>query len=104
MPRVRTAVTAGDHIDWITTSPEAIRFTDWSNVVQNERNWPELLDLHHRVDGLVDLGLGHVALVAVLDVAARLHRHGDIDDADRRLVLQRRLALELGADQIGPAA
>src|ERR1700694_4582787 len=43
MPRVRTAVTAGDHIDWITTSPEAIRFTDWSNVVQNERNCPDFL-------------------------------------------------------------
>src|SRR6201990_3103193 len=43
MPRERTAVTAGDHIDWITTSPDAIRFTDWSNVVQNERNWPERL-------------------------------------------------------------
>src|ERR1700760_3268212 len=43
MPRDRTAATAGDHIDWITTSPEAIRFTDWSNVVQNERNCPERL-------------------------------------------------------------
>ena len=28
MPLVRTAVTAGDHMDWITTSPEAIRLTD----------------------------------------------------------------------------
>ena len=27
MPCVRTAVIAGDHIDWITTSPDAIRFT-----------------------------------------------------------------------------
>src|SRR3984893_12946816 len=42
-PRVLTAVTAGDHIDWITTSPEAIRLTDWSKVVQNERNWPAFL-------------------------------------------------------------
>ncbi len=47
--------------------------------------------------------LRHVALVAVLDVAARLQRHRDVDDADRRLVLQRRLALELGAEQVGPA-
>ena len=31
---------AGDHIDWITTSPEAIRFTDSSKVFQNARNWP----------------------------------------------------------------
>src|ERR1700757_3546307 len=43
MPRERTAATAGAHIDWIPTSPEAIRFTDWSNVVQNERNWPDRL-------------------------------------------------------------
>ena len=43
MPRVRTAVTAGDHMDWITTSPEAMRFTDWSNEPQNERNWPPCL-------------------------------------------------------------
>src|SRR5215210_989091 len=43
MPRERTAATAGDHIDCTTTSPEAIRFTDWSKVVQNERNWPDFL-------------------------------------------------------------
>src|ERR1700722_2252270 len=43
MPRERTAATAGDHIDWITTSPEAIRLTDWSNDDQNERNWPDCL-------------------------------------------------------------
>src|SRR5258708_38272446 len=43
MPRVRTAVTAGDHIDWITTSPEAIRFTDWSNELQNDRKCPDFL-------------------------------------------------------------
>ena len=41
MPRARTAVTAGDHIDWMTTSPAAIRFTDSSKVVQNARNWPD---------------------------------------------------------------
>lgn len=40
MPRARTAVTAGDHIDWITTSPEAIRLTDWSKVLQSARQWP----------------------------------------------------------------
>src|SRR5437867_12710967 len=41
MPRERTAVTAGDHIDWITTSPDAIRLTDSSKVVQKARNWPD---------------------------------------------------------------
>ena len=45
MPRERTAVTAGDHIDCSTTSPEAIRLTDSSNVVQNARNWPCALGL-----------------------------------------------------------
>ena len=70
MPRARTAVTAGDHIDWITTSPEAIRFTDWSKLVQNARNWPDFLSRDHDIDGLVDLGPGHVAFVAVFHVAA----------------------------------
>src|SRR5947209_7836083 len=43
MPRALTAVTAGDHIDWITTSPDAIRLTDWSKLDQNERNCPDFL-------------------------------------------------------------
>src|SRR6266849_4671098 len=43
MPRALTAVTAGDHIDWITTSPEAIRLTDWSKLDQNERKCPDFL-------------------------------------------------------------
>src|SRR3954469_7877204 len=45
MPRDFTAATAGDHIDWITTSPEAIRFTDWSKLVQNERKGTDFLML-----------------------------------------------------------
>ena len=36
-PWARTAVTAGDHIDWITTSPEVISCTDWSKVPQSAR-------------------------------------------------------------------
>src|SRR5258708_2258089 len=40
MPLERTAVTAGDHIDWMTTSPEAMRLTDSSKVFQKARNWP----------------------------------------------------------------
>src|SRR5258708_26463483 len=43
MPRPRTALRAGDHIDWMAASPEAIKFTDWSNDVQNERNCPAFL-------------------------------------------------------------
>ena len=43
MPLVRTAVTAGDHIDWITTSPEDIRLTDSLKSFHNARNWPAFL-------------------------------------------------------------
>src|SRR5579872_3713990 len=41
MPLVRTAVTAGDHIDWITVSPDAIRFTLSLKSFQKARNWPD---------------------------------------------------------------
>src|ERR1700729_2344353 len=40
MPLVRTAVTAGDHIDWMTVSPEAIRLTLSLKSFQKARNWP----------------------------------------------------------------
>ena len=43
MPLTRTAVTAGDHIDWITTSPDAIRLTLSLKSFQSERNWPAFL-------------------------------------------------------------
>src|SRR5579862_353295 len=43
MPLARTAATAGDHIDWITTSPEAIRLIDSSKLFQKARNWPAFL-------------------------------------------------------------
>src|SRR6185436_3616427 len=45
MPRERTAVTAGDHIDCTIVSPEAIRLTDSSKVFQNARNCPSFLAL-----------------------------------------------------------
>jgi len=38
-----TAVIAGDHMDWITTSPEAIRLTLSSKDFQKARNWPARL-------------------------------------------------------------
>jgi len=34
---------AGDHMDWITTSPEDIRLTDWSKFCQKARKLPALL-------------------------------------------------------------
>src|SRR5262245_14996461 len=43
MPIERTLVTAGDHMDWITVSPEAIRFTLSLKSFQNARNWPDFL-------------------------------------------------------------
>src|SRR6516165_7303787 len=42
-PIERTLVTAGDHIDWMTTSPEAMRFTLSLKSFQNARNWPDFL-------------------------------------------------------------
>src|ERR1700741_5105 len=43
MPLERTAVTAGDHIDWITTSPEAIKLTLSLKSFQKARNCPAFL-------------------------------------------------------------
>src|ERR1700741_3872575 len=43
MPIERTFVTAGDHIDWITVSPEAIRLTLSLKSFQKARNWPAFL-------------------------------------------------------------
>src|SRR6478735_9502853 len=45
MPLERTAATAGDHIDWMMTSPDAIRLTLSSNDFQKARNWPSFLAL-----------------------------------------------------------
>src|SRR5882724_8429264 len=42
-PMERTLVTAGDHIDWMTTSPEAMRLTDSLKSFQKARNWPAFL-------------------------------------------------------------
>src|SRR5690349_13772933 len=42
-PIERTLVTAGDHIDWMTTSPEAMRLTLSLKSFQNARNWPDFL-------------------------------------------------------------
>ena len=43
MPLDFTAVTAGDHMDWITVSPEAIRLTLSLKSFQKARNWPDFL-------------------------------------------------------------
>ena len=90
MPICRTLVTAGDHIDWITTSPEAIRLTLSLNSFQKRPELARLLELDHVGDRLVDLLLGHVAHVAILDDAAGLRDLAGIHDADRRDVQDRR--------------
>ena len=43
IPFERTAVTAGDHMDWITVSPDAIRLTLSLKSLQKARNWPDFL-------------------------------------------------------------
>src|SRR5215468_5282481 len=43
MPMERTLVMAGDHMDWITVSPEAIRFTLSLKSFQKARNCPAFL-------------------------------------------------------------
>ena len=40
IPFTRTAATAGDHMDWMITSPAAMSCTDWSKVVQVARKCP----------------------------------------------------------------
>jgi hypothetical protein len=62
-----------------------------------------LLGLDQGGDRLVDLLLGHVALVAILQDAHRLVDHGGVHDADRGDVEDRGLALELGIEQFRPA-
>ena len=62
-----------------------------------------LLGLDEEVDGLVDLLLGHVALVGIFDVAHGFHDHRRIHDADGGNVEDRGLALELRVHDIGPA-
>ena len=70
MPCDCTAVTAGDHIDWITTSPAAIRFTLSSNVFHSARKWPAFFSSISLAIVLRQLVLGRVALVAVFHLPA----------------------------------
>src|SRR6266478_829492 len=96
MPRALTAVTAGHHI---ARSHQVDRLVE----ARPERaELPGFLDIHHRIDGLVDLFAGHVPLVAVFEVTACFERHRDVDDPDGRLILQRRLSLEFGTEEVCP--
>ena len=104
MPLVRTAVTAGDHIDWMTVSPEAIRLTLSLKSFQNARNWPAFLasvstPMVMSISALVMLPLsGYLYLpVASTTIAASMMPiDGNVEDGG--------LALELGVEQFGPGA
>ena len=61
-----------------------------------------LLQLDQLVDREVDLLLGHVALVAVLDQVGALEAERGVHDADRGHVEDGGLALVLGVDQLLP--
>ena len=61
-----------------------------------------VLELNEAVDRVVDLLAGHVALVAVLDLAVALERLGGVHEADLREGDERRLAGEFRIDQLGP--
>ena len=102
MPFERTAATAGDHIDWMTTSPEAIRLTLSSKLFQKARNWPAFFVSIRKAMVLSISGLRHVALVDVFHRAERLHHHRRIHDADAGNVQDRGLALERRIDQVLP--
>ena len=60
------------------------------------------LGLDQDLDGLVDLFAGHVALVAVRDVAPRLDGHGGIHNADLGDVENGAPAFELRIEQLMP--
>ena len=61
-----------------------------------------LLQLNQLVGREVDLLLGHVAFVAILDQVGALKAQRRIHDADRRYVEDRSLALELRIEQFLP--
>ena len=98
----RTAATAGDHIDWMTTSPAAINCTDWSNVVQVARKWPSFfssisLSQVKSISCLVMLPLLPYLISPALSkhsAASMMPIAGHVED--------RGLALEFGIDQILP--
>ena len=104
MPLVRTAVTAGDHIDWITVSPEAIRLTLSLKSFQKARNWPAFLaSISVSIVRSISF-LRHVALVGIFVLAGGLHDHRRVHDADRRDVEDRGLALELRDSAARPSS
>src|SRR3954464_12238668 len=95
-------------MDWMTTSPEAIRLTLSLKSFQNARNWPA------RLASVSTFMVRSISARAMLPFSAffsfggvfvragGFHAHRRINDADRGDVQQRRTALELGVQQVGP--
>ena len=104
MPLVRTAVTAGDHIDWMTVSPEAIRLTLSLKSFQKARNWPAFLASVRTPIVMSISAFVMLPLSGYLYLPSRLDDHRGVHDADRGDVEDRRLALEFGVQQFGPVS
>ena len=102
MPFERTAVTAGDHIDWITVSPEAIRLTLSLKSDQKARNWPFFLA---SVSTLMVMSISAFVMLPLsgyLYWPRGLDHHGGVHDADGWDVEDGGLALELGVQKLAP--
>ncbi len=104
MPLERTAATAGDHIDWMITSPDAIRFTLSSKLFQKARNWPAFLVSIRKAMVLSISGFVMLPLSPYLMRAERLHHHRRVHDADTGDRQDRRLSLERRIHQVLPVA
>ena len=77
----RTAVIAGDHMDWITTAGSH-QVDAFIKALPEGAELAGFLGLGEDRHGLVDLFLGHVAFVAILNFTRGFTNHGSIHDAD----------------------
>jgi len=108
---VRIRVTAGDHIDWMTTSPEAMRLTDWSTFCRKSRKLPAFFDVRSlmvwSISGLRQLPLSPYSC-ADASSHHRVQMHRGIDE--RGLAFNCGLTdssaqlLDLATDRSGPDA
>src|ERR1700691_3291512 len=97
-----TAATAGEHIDWMMTSPAAIRLTDFSKVVQVARNCPFFFSSISLSIVKSISGFCHIALVAVLDQIGAFKAQRGIHDPNRGHIEDRGIALIFRVDQLLP--
>src|SRR4029078_2339292 len=71
MALVRTPATAGDHIDWMTVSPDAIRLTLSLKSFQKARNWPAFLA------SVITFMVRSISSLGMLPLAAYLYLPAD---------------------------